>query len=249
MRPLTVSLVALAVVLAAGWFAAPAGADWDPKDGHKMHFPQLPDPSGWDVQTSAALADDWLCTATGPVSDVHFWISWRDDRPGTIDMIQLQIYDDDRTGEFSQPGEFKWRGQFEPGEFTVREYGSGDQGFFNPNIQDSAELHDHEVFYQVNIENIPDPFTQDEGNIYWLKISLPHTGGAPGWKTTLDHFEDAATYWDVELEERRPLLDPYTGERLDLAFVITPEPGTMAMILGAGLTGLMVWVRRRRCGC
>ena len=33
--------------------AAPAAADWDPNGepatNHKMHYPQYPDPSGWDV--------------------------------------------------------------------------------------------------------------------------------------------------------------------------------------------------------
>ena len=29
--------------------AGPALADWEPADGHKMHFPQLPDEDGWDV--------------------------------------------------------------------------------------------------------------------------------------------------------------------------------------------------------
>ena len=32
--------------------AGPAFADWLPGDGHKMHFPQLPDEDGWDVKSS-----------------------------------------------------------------------------------------------------------------------------------------------------------------------------------------------------
>ena len=37
-------------VLAVMAMVAPAAvADWDPGDGHKMHYPQLPDPNGWDV--------------------------------------------------------------------------------------------------------------------------------------------------------------------------------------------------------
>jgi hypothetical protein len=42
--------------------------DWDPGDDFKMHFPQLPDPLGWDIvfypNSSWELADDWLCTET-----------------------------------------------------------------------------------------------------------------------------------------------------------------------------------------
>ena len=57
-------------------------ADWNVGDPYKMHFPQLPDPGGWDVAFSdwvPQLADDWQCTETGPVDDVHIWYSWEGD--------------------------------------------------------------------------------------------------------------------------------------------------------------------------
>ena len=45
--------------------------------GTRCTFPQLPDPKGWDVAYSGCwLADDWRCSETGPVSDVHFWVSF-----------------------------------------------------------------------------------------------------------------------------------------------------------------------------
>lgn len=72
MKKLTILLCVLAL-------AAPALADWEPGDGHKMHFPQLPDPDGWDVRASAlCMADDWLCTETGTVDDIHWWGSCQD---------------------------------------------------------------------------------------------------------------------------------------------------------------------------
>jgi hypothetical protein len=51
---------------------------------HKMHYPQLPDPGGWDVNAtgnvslpnSIMLADDFRCTETGYIDDMHFWGSW-----------------------------------------------------------------------------------------------------------------------------------------------------------------------------
>ena len=40
-----------------------AVADWNEGDGHKMHYPQLPDPNGWDVDFHDwMLADDWQCS-------------------------------------------------------------------------------------------------------------------------------------------------------------------------------------------
>ena len=54
--------------------AVPALADWDIGDGHKMHYPQLPDPNGWDVNlTGNKVFDDWRCGGSGPVDDIHFW--------------------------------------------------------------------------------------------------------------------------------------------------------------------------------
>lgn len=247
MRLLTVSLVVLAAGL--GGPAAPAGADWLPDDGHKMHQPQMPDPNGWDVQTAAVPADDWQCSATGPVSEVHFWMSWREDRPGEIDLIQVEIYDNDDTSPVGRPGTFRWRGHFGPGEFSVVHAGTGNQGWFNPNVPESVVEDDHNDYYQVNIEDIQavtEPFTQEEGNIYWLQISVPHTGGAPGWKTSQDDFLAGAVYWDSAAGTRQPLVDPLTGGRLGLAFVITPEPGSVAMLLGGGLMGLAAWWWRRR---
>jgi hypothetical protein len=54
--------------------------DWDPGDGHKMHWPQNPDPFGWDICLHDQLvADDFLCTASGAITDIHFWVSWTGD--------------------------------------------------------------------------------------------------------------------------------------------------------------------------
>ena len=36
---------------------SPAWADWVPEDGHKMHFPQMPDANGWDVRISDLIRD------------------------------------------------------------------------------------------------------------------------------------------------------------------------------------------------
>jgi hypothetical protein len=62
-------------------FGAPAQAHWVPADGHKMHFPQLPDSAGWDVNQTPVefmcLADDWMCSETGKVTDIHVWGSWK----------------------------------------------------------------------------------------------------------------------------------------------------------------------------
>ena len=64
-----------------------------------------------------------------------------------------------------------------------------------------------------------------------------------GWKTSLDHWNDDAVFMgsDGLWHEFR---DPVTGVSLDMAFVITPEPGTLVLLAAAGI-GLLLFARRR----
>jgi len=114
-------------------------ADWDPGDPYKMHYPQMPDPQGWDVYAVApkVLADDWMCNATGPVSDVHLWGSWRQDFIGKIVNVHLSIHSNllpDTQIPFSRPGDLLWERDFGRDQFSIRPYGTGEQGWYNPNI-------------------------------------------------------------------------------------------------------------------
>ena len=84
---------AVSVVVTMSFVLCGAGVaqgDWDVSDGHKMHFPQLPDHDGWDVEGLAGgdLADDWLCTSTGPVQDIHIWFSEETDQPPDLEINQ-----------------------------------------------------------------------------------------------------------------------------------------------------------------
>ena len=76
------NILMIGVVLV--FLAAPAAGDWNYGEPYKMHFPQLPDPNGWDVAflhegNPTRLADDWVCSQTGAVDDIHFWCSWEQD--------------------------------------------------------------------------------------------------------------------------------------------------------------------------
>ena len=85
---------------------------------------------------------------------------------------------------------------------------------------------------------------------------------AYGWKTSQDHFMDDAVFTDVVNIDGlypgdvvpggpagatapywRELIDLRTGESLDLAFVITPEPATMSLLV---IGGIGVLARRRK---
>jgi len=95
--------------------------DWKRGDLHKMHWPQLPDmsPKGIDVSLAGIiLADDFKCTATGPIRDIHLWGSFYKDvlpenGPDSL-TFELRIYSDipADADRWSRPGELLWKRKF-----------------------------------------------------------------------------------------------------------------------------------------
>lgn len=239
-------------------------ADWAVGDPFKMHFPQLPDPNGLDVnfESPRMLADDWLCTSTGPVSDIHFWLSHRGDEIPAILGLRVAIFANvpAPAGGFSMPGERLWSagGPLPFGDdfdFKTAPGGTGDQGWFDP-VTGQYIPSDHDSFFQINLTNIAEPFVQQKGEIYWLGISIDTTN-ADGWKTAdLDsypapftgrHFEDDAVFrvgdgpWG---ELHYPSGHPRGGQSIDLAFVITvPEPASIVLF---GLAAIAFALHNRR---
>ena len=207
------------LLIASGTIAV---ADWEVGDGHKMHFPQLPDPTGWDVDFHDwLLGDDWRCSESGPITDIHFWISWFDDAVMDIPWIKVMIYSNFE-GPPSTPGELLWSRTFDIDQFIIAGPWNGDQGWLWP-YGEFIE-HNHFMYWQINIPDIDDPWPQEEGQIYWLVIGMPYYDppAAVGWKTSQDHFMDAAV-WGGEASWE-PITDPISGENIDFAFVITGEP-------------------------
>jgi len=278
----TCFILSAALAAVASLVAATAQADWNPGDPYKMMYPLLPDltPTGLDVLATQEppgvgnngfkiVADDFLCTETGPITDVHIWGSWLSDHlpqgnPNDV-IFKLSIHSDipaPPTGGYSQPGALLWSGTFSPGSFTVRPYSTGPEQFYDPNI--GQIIGTDTTDWQYNFENIPNPFVQQQGTIYWLDVqALPlDTSAFFGWKTTnpqvTPHFMDDSVYADTAgfngplvapwAPNVYPAGHPYAGLSMDQAFVITntvPEPGTLAL-LGAGAVGLAVFGWRRR---
>ena len=280
--------------------AVPSIADWDPGDDFKMHWPQLPDlnTTGMDVLSiypypspvgpvAKILADDFECTETGSITDIHIWGSWLNDfypfnnGDGFQDPFQdpsavsfkLSIHSDipavigaDGTVlEHSRPGDLLWEDFFVPGDprWKTRLYAAPVQElFYDPNANQIIG-EDTEV-WQYNFDIDPATAFVQKGTatnpvVYWLDVlAIPdELPGVPqalwGWKTSRDHWNDDAVFGDTTdpfgvpdewFEMVYPSEHPLAGESIDLAFVITPEPATMAM-LGLGSLGLLL--RRRRC--
>jgi hypothetical protein len=207
-------------------------ADWDPGDGHKMHWPQLPDEDGWDVKSSwpIVLADDWKCSESGPVEDIHFWGSYKNDTGHPIVLFasfEIAIWsdlpaDESPTG-YSMPNVMLWNRSF---EFVNARYLESEEweGWYEP--PDFFKERDHRVYYQYNIENITNPFYQEKGKIYWLSVTTPMPEYVPkwdwGWKSSEDYWNDNAVWGNYGEWDWKELYEPpYFEHKLDLSFVIT----------------------------
>lgn len=270
----------LAVLLLS---VVPASADWNPGDPFKMHYPQLPDltTTGIDVLATVQppqfgnawkiLADDFRCTQSGPITDIHIWGSWLNNfEPGANQqpMFKLSIHSDDRSGPYSKPGPQLWSEVIQPGFYQSRLYATvpmPGERFLDPNT--GAVIGTDNAVFQYNFTRFNDPFVQEQGKIYWLDVQAFVPGGTIetptfGWKTTnpleTPHFEDDAVFGDtagfngllLDPPGWRPLVypaGPFEGQSIDLAFVITvPEPSTFALLGSVALVGLFLYWRRRR---
>ena len=233
------------VAMVAGFLLLIGSAfgDWNVGDPYKMVHPQLPNTNGWDVSPHdqggafTELADDWICSQTGPVSDIHLWYSWNNDVAHTFD-VEVNICTNFNAGGFNQPGDSVWSGLFSSGQFSTRIYATGNQGWYVPNTNLTLGWlpNNHTNAWQLNIENIQSPFIQQQGNTYWLVVELTGPNSTTiGWKTSIDTNGASAVWLDTSsaVYVWRKLADQ-SNHQMDLAFIITPEPSTFLLVaLGA----------------
>ncbi len=220
---------------------------------------QLPDvtPHGIDIRVDSneglrIIADDFECTSTDKITDVHFWGSWRQDKKYDILRIHLSIYDDDpatKINPYSKPNNLLWQKDFHKGEFKEKLYyevRKPGEWWLDPVKNIIKEGADRQI-WKIDIDINPDEAFMQQGTpenpkIYWLAIRVDTNDGQFGWKTRRwpDHFMDDAV-WDVgsELprlwkELRYPKKHPYYDiERnsIDMAFQLTftQDPGVPTM--------------------
>ncbi len=288
-RAVTVSVLCVGVLA----LCSAARAHWNEGDPHKMHWPQLPDlnQTGMDVdQTWGTLADDFKCRSTGLITDIHIWGSWADDilpgldpgqgdpqrDPGNV-MFRLSLHTDIPADHnplgYSMPGPEVWHMYFEPGQFQWRLYAQNLLEWWydpaTPTVYWPGDTKCYQYNFQIS-EALAYP--QEEGQTYWLDLKAfpwdwindpPGMTGTFGWKTSLDHWNDDAVWWNEDLYGEgvggwAPLIyppggwdfineqykeHPLAGQSIDLAFVITPEPATLSLL---ALGGLFLLRRRAR---
>ena len=229
--------VSMAVIILFSIFAIaiPAGvlAESPPDALEAIKWQQRPDmEQGLNIVSIAnrtdpetiIVADDWLCLDGNPVTDLHFWgsyLEWMKDKsvptgdtPG-VEAFKIQIYSDipaTGTGDFSRPGDLLY-------EVWVDDFSET----YVDSIYLSYGYYEHKYRYDLDL---PEPFKQERGKIFWLSISaIPKSGDFPwGWESSRDQWNDIAVQnkhigpdnWGWE-----PIYNPWLGEPIDMAFEIT----------------------------
>ena len=190
---------------------------WQPGDGHKMHFPQLPDEEGWDIIATfpIQLGDDWECSETGWVKDIHFWGSWKNGLTGDIENFNIKIYDDVPAGVdmvYSHPGDLLWErniGNYNMLQIVPQTF----EGWYNP-VDEIVMPMNHQEYFQYDIIlDEPDWFWQEQNNIYWLVISAYLNSQEQeewGWKSSVNHWNDDAV-WGFYEQVSYPCVEPDNG--------------------------------------
>jgi hypothetical protein len=168
------------------------------------------------------LADDWQCSQTGWVKDIHFWGSWKNGMTGQIDHFVLAIAADIPADPpaipYSRPGTTLWEAEI--WDFVPRPIDPPSmEGWYDP-FTGEVIWNDHQAYFQYNIF-LPESqwFWQEAGTTYWLNISAVLVGPTTaqwGWKSTQNHWNDDAVWaewyslnWVDLWEPSIPLTDTF----------------------------------------
>jgi hypothetical protein len=155
-------------------------------------------------------------------------------------IFTLSIHDDIPASAnpdgYSIPGPDRWVHTFRPGEYTWRVYNDMTmEGWLNP-PEEYIFPADH-IIWQYNFPIPPDMQFYQQGTetapiVYWLDVQAQPFDGTAffGWKTSYQHWNDAAVYGigaEPYLGPWWPLYYPpfheLEGDTIDLAFVIVGE--------------------------
>ncbi|SPE50652.1 hypothetical protein SBV1_1190022 [Verrucomicrobia bacterium] len=235
----------LAFVVATGTNRPPPPPCCVETNGVKfVQWPQLANGLDIDASQGLALADDFLCTNTGPVTDIHIWGSWLRDQVDPNAVFTLAIWSDvpaitNSAGVTpSYPGAPLWEQKFGPGEYSSCPYTNVSEQFYNPVPPTSILGPDTEIYYLCFFPT--NPFVQQGTSAvptnYWLSLSAQTTAGTAmyfGWHNSSDYYNDTAVWGTGPFPATwNTLVDP-AGLPLSLAFKVntptnkSPCPGPL----------------------
>jgi hypothetical protein len=195
------------------------------------------------------LADDFVCTNTGYITDIHIWGSWLNDQalPNTI-TFWVGIFTDgptNATKTFSSPGNLIWSECFAPGQYSENYVSPSTEYFLDPGTP-SILGGDSKVWYYCFYPTNP-PIQNGRVSApktYWLAVFAQQPAGVPyyfGWKTTTGVQNDISVHglWTfgacpTALPTNGVAWTPtrdISGNPLDLAFQISTATNCSASFL------------------
>ncbi len=192
---------------------------------------------GVDVDNRVALADDFVCRQTGPVTDIHLWGSFFRDilpvgGPGNMG-VTLSFYTDVPAGPlpYSHPGQLLWSKTFAPGQFgagLAMSTSPGEWWHQPPNFW--MPFADTNIWQFDFYIKAAEAFQQVSNRIYWLEVKHSQTSNTNsyfGWKSSYMQFQDAACWFNSAIASWQPLFygdgHPRTNKPIDLAFALSTE--------------------------
>ncbi len=199
---------------------------------------------GWneisEYDGNQIVADDWLCDNDDPVTDIHWWGSFKDwkgqDPPVVPSSFHITIWTDvpdpspDDPTTFSHPNEVVW--EIDCANFDYRFVGWDYDPItkcYEACFLFEQYLTEAEYFYQ---------HTSPDGTpaVYWISIAANYPAGTIvehpwGWKTRPRKFNDDAVrirkptnpHIGDQFEEGKPIYWPDPNKSWDMAFELTAQ--------------------------
>jgi len=198
-------------------------------------------PPTWPAVT---VADDFLCTSPGPLTNISIWGSFFEDQlPGggaDSTRFALNIHED-----IGKPGRVLWTGDFRTGDYDLGIFAEDlREGWYvpaldSPNYQPFGDTVCWKYDFPIDpAEAFVQEGTPENPAVYWLSVQglVVHPPGSIatrfGWKTSPDNWNNSA-FWalgqDLPLDSSSwrgltyPGGHPLGGENIDLAFEISTQ--------------------------
>ncbi len=252
-------IAVMAIVIVGLSFQASAGVDDQVEIVKWIQPPDMDNgfdlESQWDptdCEPDIIKADDWMCPDGRPITDIHWWGSYRCNEPYEPEGFAILIYDDAvHAAGYPCPGNLLE-------DYYVAFGDAGETAL--PGVDSEGEtVYEYSLYLPED-----DWFHQDQGTYYWISIVAvaPNTGDPPiwGWHTGIvdpEEAEELDLAWAVTgLVDRTGVMPPTIPEGnpeewaymegFDMAFALTtvPEPGTLALF-GTAAVGLFA-IRRKK---
>jgi hypothetical protein len=164
--------------------------------------------SPWDPMDGFAwiLADDFPCTNSGPITDIHLWGSWLNDQVDENAIYTLAIWSDVPTNgpdAYSHPGQLLWTQTYSNGQYTRCPYANQFENFYDGDsyINDGSPswLGSSIILYYLCFDVSPTNVfiqtgTSSAPTNYWLSVTMQSANSSLyfGWKSSATAYNDAA---------------------------------------------------------